>query len=233
MAASCSTTMAASSARCREDSKHRRTVPDRFRGDLVLQRRQLIVGQRGERLLNDFEILVVRRRLQAHGQGEAGIVGHRRQLFGELLMQFPKAGDKRAPGSGNRLAFADRLHQAIEIGEDAIGGLVEPCCIRRSERADGLREFLTGRGQRLEGVLAFGRIGRGEQARCRGGNLINPRWASLFNSNRADMSLSCPLAVRQLSVSHSAIDSRRRLQCGCSAISRWSASKSSAPSQRP
>ena len=39
---------------------------------------------------------------------------------------------------------------------------------------------------------------------------MNPRSASLFNSNRADMSLSCPLAVRQLSASQSAIESRRR-----------------------
>ena len=87
-------------------------------------------------------------------------------------MRFPKAGDKRAPGGGNRLAFADRLHQAIEIGEDAIGGLVEPCCIRRGERTDGLLEFLTGPGQRLERVLAFGRIDGGEQAGRRGGDLI-------------------------------------------------------------
>src|SRR6202790_1334618 len=47
---------------------------------------------------------------------------------------------------------------------------------------------------------------------CRGGNSMNPRWASLFSSNRADMSLSCPFAVRQLRASHRTIESRRRLQ---------------------
>ena len=117
-----------------------------------LQRRQFVVGERGERLLNDFQILVVRRRLQAHRQREPGVIGHRRQFFGELLMGFAKAGDQRAAGGGDGLAFGDRLHQAVQICEDAIGGLVETCGILGGERADGLLEFLTGGGQRLEGI---------------------------------------------------------------------------------
>jgi hypothetical protein len=40
------------------------------------------------------------------------------------------------------------------------------------------------------------------------------------------------LPLSQLRASHSAIESRRRFQCGCSAISRWSASKSSTAGQR-
>src|SRR6516162_5222054 len=69
--------------------------------------------------------------------------------------------------------------------------------------------------------------------RWRGGNLIMPRSASLANNSRADMSLSCPLAVRQLNASVTATESRRRLQWGYPAIKHRMTSTSSALSQRP
>ena len=70
-----------------------------------LQRNEFVIGKRSQRLLNDLQILILRRRLQAHRQCESGIVGHRRQFFGQLLVRFSQAGDKRVAGGGNRLTF--------------------------------------------------------------------------------------------------------------------------------
>src|SRR5664280_3008094 len=85
-------------------------------------------------------------------------------------MRLPSAGDKRVPGGRNGLAFGDRLHQPVEIHQDAVSCLVEPCSILRGERADALREFLTCSSQDLEGVLALGRICCGEKAWRSGGD---------------------------------------------------------------
>jgi hypothetical protein len=63
-----------------------------------------------QRLLHDFQIvLLVGGALQAEGQGEAGVVGHRRQLFGELLVRFAQTGDHARAGGGNGLALGDGL----------------------------------------------------------------------------------------------------------------------------
>ncbi len=94
-----------------------------------LQRYEFVFSQRSKRLLNVLQVLFVRRGLQADRQGESGVVGHRPQFFGELLMRFPKAGNERFPGGGNGLAVGDRLHQPVEIHQDSIGGFIEPCSV--------------------------------------------------------------------------------------------------------
>ena len=92
-----------------------------------LQRNEFVIGKRSERLLNSSRSLlsaaVCRPIVKVNPASSA--IGD--QFFDELLMRFPKVSDERAPGGGNRLALGDRLHQPVEIRQDAISRLIERC----------------------------------------------------------------------------------------------------------
>ena len=139
-----------------------------------LQRDEVIVGERAERLLDGFGIALVGGRLQAEREREGGIVRHRRELLGELLVRVAQIADQRTARRADRLALGDGAGEPVEDVRHAAGGLLELRRIGGGERRHGVVELAARRiehGERTRTIVGA----RGGEQRLRGGDHVGRR----------------------------------------------------------
>ena len=97
------------------------------------------------------------------GQREGGVVRHRGELSGELLVRVAQRGDKARTLTGDRAALGDRARQALEIVRHAAGGFLEPVRVVALQVAHGVGEVEARFVDRLGRACAVGIVAGGEQ----------------------------------------------------------------------